>query len=133
MAYTSDESGQYEVYVRPYPSASAKYQISTAGGEEPVWSPNGQELFYRNGQKWMVLPITLRSEFNAGRPRVLFEGSYINTPGPSYDISPDGKRFLMLRPPGDAAPDLQLNVVLGWFEELKRLVDKPNFPQKIIQ
>ncbi len=122
IAYTSDESGQYEVYVRPYPGLSGKYPISIAGGEEPVWSPNGQELIYRNGQRWMVVPISLNPKFSAGRPRILFEGDYVNTPGPSFDISPDGQRFLMLRPSGETSPDLHLNVVLGWFEELKERV-----------
>jgi serine/threonine protein kinase/Tol biopolymer transport system component len=122
IAYTSDESGQYEVYVRPYPDPGQKWQISTDGGEEPLWSSDGRELFYRNGQKWMAVAVATKPEFRADRPRLLFEGSYLNVPGYSYDIAPDGRRFLMLQPVAQEVTATQLNVVLGWFEELRRRV-----------
>jgi hypothetical protein len=81
-------------------------------------------LFYRNGDKMMAVDITTQPSFTAGKPRVLFEGHYVPPPGttPNYDVSPDGQRFLMTKPSdaGDAAP-AQINVVLNWFEELKRL------------
>ncbi len=125
LAYVSDESGRFEVYVQPYPGPGGKWLISTEGGVEPVWNPNGRELFYRNGDKMMAVEVTTRPGFSAGKPKALFEGKYLPTPVtfPNYDVSPDGQRFLMLKPsePEAAAPT-QINVVLNWFEELKRRV-----------
>jgi eukaryotic-like serine/threonine-protein kinase len=125
LAYISDESGRWEIYVQPYPGPGGKWQISTEGGTEPVWNRNGRELFYRSGNKMMAVDITTQPGFAAGKPRMLFEGQYVPTPAtsPNYDVSPDGQRFLMLKPSEstEAAPT-QINVVLNWFEELKRRV-----------
>jgi Tol biopolymer transport system component len=123
MAYISDESGRNEVYVQPYPGPGGKWQISTEGGTEPVWNPSGRELFYRSGDKMMAVDIVTQPGFVAGRPRMLFEKRYEAAPAPivNYDVSPDGQRFLMIKPVDqeEAAPT-QINVVLNWFEELKR-------------
>jgi eukaryotic-like serine/threonine-protein kinase len=125
LAYMSDESGRYEIYVQPYPGPGGKWQVSTEGGTEPVWNPNGRELFYRSGDKMMVVDIATQPGFAAGKPRILFEGRYQPSPVQSadYDISRDGQRFLMLKPSesAEAAPT-QINVVLNWFEELKQKV-----------
>ena len=125
LAYTSDESGHYEIYVQPYPGPGGKWQVSTEGGTEPVWNPNGRELFYRTGDKMMAVDISTQPSFAAAKPRVLFAGPYMATPGtlPNYDVSLDGQRFLMLKrsEAGEAAPT-QIVVVLNWFEELKRRV-----------
>jgi Tol biopolymer transport system component len=125
LAYISDESGRYEVYVQPYPGPGGKWQISTEGGTEPVWNRNGRELFYRSGDKVMAMDIATQPNFAAGTPRMLFEGPYESPPVPNanYDVSPDGQRFLMLKPTEQAetAPT-QINVVLNWFEELKQKV-----------
>ena len=125
LAYYSNESGRYEIYVQPYPGPGGKWQISTEGGTEPVWNPNGRELFYRSGDKMMAVDIATQPGFTAGKPRMLFEGRYETAPFPiaNYDVSPDGQRFLMLKASetGGAAPT-QINVVLNWFEELKRKV-----------
>jgi len=92
---------------------------------EAVWNPNGGELFYRSGNKMMVVDVETKSGFSAGKPRLLFDaGLYAPTPAtyPNYDVSRDG-RFLMLKPTeqqGQAAT--QINVVLNWFEELKQRV-----------
>jgi serine/threonine-protein kinase len=122
IAYTSDESGRLEIYVRPYPGPGGKWQISTGGGSEPVWNPKGRELFYRSGNKMMAVDVTTQGTFSAGKPRILFEGAYVPTPRsfPDYDVSPDGQRFLMLKPNEQA--QAQINVVLNWFEELKQKV-----------
>jgi eukaryotic-like serine/threonine-protein kinase len=110
--------------MQPYPGSGGKWQISTEGGTEPVWNRNGRELFYRNGDKMMAVDIATQPSFTAGKPRVIFEGRYVPPPGtsPNYDVSPDGQRFLMIKrnEAGEAAP-AQINVVLNWFEELKRL------------
>ncbi|HEV2247462.1 MAG TPA: hypothetical protein VGW37_12480, partial [Terriglobia bacterium] len=125
LAYISDESGRYEIYVQPYPGPGGKWQISTEGGTEPAWNPNGRELFYRSGDKMMAVDIATQPGFAAGKPRMLFEGQYVPTPATNsnYDVSPDGQRFLMLKPVDqDQAAPTQINVVLNWFEELKRRV-----------
>jgi Tol biopolymer transport system component len=124
LAYISNESGRYEIYVQPYPGPGGKWQVSTEGGTEPVWNPNGRELFYRSGDKMMVVDIATQPSFAAGKPRMLFEGQYVPTPAtaPNYDVSPDGQRFLMLKPVEQAAGPTQINVVLNWFEELKQKV-----------
>jgi eukaryotic-like serine/threonine-protein kinase len=122
ISYVSDESGQYEVYVRPYPGPGGKWQVSTQGGEENIWSRDGKELFYRNGNKWMGVPVTLKPEFKAETPQVLFEGPYVSVGGPSYDVTPDGRRFLLLEPAEQVGPITHLSVVLNWFEELKARV-----------
>jgi len=128
LAYVSDELGIPNVYVRPFPEPDVKWLISgeDEGGGQPVWSPDGTELFYRSGDKTMVVSIQTQDQtLNLGNPRILFEGRYVShssTPGYQYyDISPDGKRFLMMKE-DTAVEQSQINVILNWFEELKRLV-----------
>jgi serine/threonine-protein kinase len=122
MAYASDESGRWEVYVRPYPGPGAKYPISTEGGTEPVWSPSGHELFYRTGNRMMVVDVSFESGFSAGKPQVLFEGPWLPTPltSANYDVSRDGKRFLMLKPAEHDNGARQIVVVQNWFEVLRK-------------
>jgi len=127
IAYVSDESGRTEVYVQPYPGPGGKWQVSKDGGTEPVWNRNGRELFYRSGNKMMAVEITTQPNFALGNPRMLFEGPYALSAVPvsNYDVSPDGKRFLMLKPADEGqgqAASTQINVVLNWSEELKRRV-----------
>ncbi len=121
MAFTSDRSGQAEVYVKPYPGQGGIVQISTAGGLEPVWARSGKELFYRTGDQMMVVSVQADTSFKVEKPRLLFEGSYRdNFTGvtSNYDITDDGQRFVMVQEERTS----QINVVLNWFEELKRLV-----------
>ena len=110
--------------MRPYPEPDVKWLVSgEEGGGEPVWSPDGSELFYRIDNKMMVVSIRTKPTFNSSRPPVLVEGSYLVTTrtrgNQYYDISPDGQRFLMIKEPEGQS---QINVVLNWFEEVKRLV-----------
>jgi WD40 repeat protein len=125
LAYVSDESGRQEIYVQPYPGPGGKWQVSADGGTQPVWNPNGRELFYRSGDRMMAVEITTQPGFSVGKPKLLFEGQYEPTvfTNPNYDVSPDGQHFLMLKRSESAgtAPT-QINVVLNWFEELKRRV-----------
>ncbi len=124
MAYTSNESGRYEVYVQPYPGPGGKWQISTDGGMDVRWSANGRELVYRNGDKVMAVDIATQPTFSAGKPKMLFEGPYVpSSPNISYyDVSADGQRFLMLKPTEQAQAATQIVVVQNWFEELKQKV-----------
>jgi hypothetical protein len=104
--------------VRPYPAMDRVWQISYDLGEEPIWSPNRDELFYRSVNKWMVVSIPTEPEFKAGTPQVVFEGPYVNVSGLSYDVAPDGQRFLVLQPQYDDSQIRELHVVTNWFEEL---------------
>jgi serine/threonine-protein kinase len=131
LAFQSGESGQYEIYVRPFPDvASGRWQISTAGGTRPRWSRSGKELFYFVGDAGtgglMTVAVDSDSGFRPGTPRRLIQGQYEapNTARQVYDVSPDDQRFLMIkRAQGDAAETQpQIVVVLNWLEELKRLV-----------
>jgi Tol biopolymer transport system component len=124
LAYISDESGRYEVYVQPYPGPGAKYQISNEGGTEPVWNPNGKELFYRSGEKMMAVDVSSQPNFSVGKAKMLFRGTYLRTPFtyPQYDVSPDGQRFLMIKPTEQSSSLNQIVIVQNWFEELKRRV-----------
>ena len=126
IAYGTNESGRFEVYVRPFPNVEeGKWQISSDGGIEPVWHPNGQELFYRNGRAFEVVSIKTEPTFTAGSPVVLFTGRYTTDTGPTanYDISPDGQRFVMIKAAEEETvqQQTQINVLTNWFEELKRL------------
>jgi serine/threonine-protein kinase len=124
LAYVSDETGISQVYVTPYPEAQVKWLVSgEEGGDEPVWSPDGTELFYRSWDQMRVVSVELEPNFKAGNSRVLFEGSFRRAQVPGfqyYNISPDGQRFLIIKEEQTAAA--QIHVVLNWFEELKRLV-----------
>ncbi len=117
------------MYVSPYPEPNVKFLVSgQEGGGSPVWSPDGTELFYQSGAKMMVVSVETDPTFNTGRPQELFEGSYrISTTNPGfsqyYDISTDGQQFLMIKQ--EQQGGAQINVVLNWFEELKRLVPTP--------
>jgi Tol biopolymer transport system component len=117
IAYISNESGRAEVYVQPYPGPGGKWQISTDGGTEPRWNRNGRELFYRSGDRMMVVPVSTASTFSAGRPQMLFERRYPSTQlpqtAPHYDVSADGQRFLMVKE-GERGPGAPINVVLNW-------------------
>jgi serine/threonine-protein kinase len=137
LAYQSNESGQYEVYVRPYPDVnSGKWQVSTMGGTRPLWAGGGQELFYvaPDGvlmrvavERGPTRPDPGGQAWRAGTPAKLFENTYAwgisdNFLGRSYDISADGRRFLAIKPlAGQTSAPNRLIVVQNWFEELKRL------------
>ena len=121
IAYTADESGRSEVYVMPYPGPGGKWQVSSDGGEEPRWSQSG-ELFYRNGTKWMAVRVHTSPAFSAEKPQVMFEGNYINVMGIEYDVAPDGKHFVMIEANEPNSPPTELNVVVNWFNDVKRQV-----------
>jgi eukaryotic-like serine/threonine-protein kinase len=130
VAYSSDESGNPEVYVQAFPGPGPKVQVSKDGGTDPVWRRSGGELFYRSGGRMMVVPVTTSPQFNAAAPRQLWEGAYsegtaasCGMPGVSssnYDVSADGERFLMVRDEDQSAAT-KIVVVLNWVEQLKAI------------
>lgn len=124
LAYASNESGRLEIYVRPSPAGSGKWQISTDGGMEPNWAPNGKELFYRNGDKMMEVEVSTSPTFHANAPKLLFEGRFLGPQFPvgAYGVSADAQRLLMLKPDDYKSSPAQINLVLNWFEELKKKV-----------
>jgi Tol biopolymer transport system component len=130
IAYQSNESGRYEVYVRPFPEVDkGKWQVSTSGGSNPLWSPDGRELFFLSGgNSAMAIAVETKPVFNPGTPRTLFHTNFVSGTGMQWDISPDGKRFLMMKSPASgevptaAAPRPKINIVVNWFEELKQRV-----------
>jgi serine/threonine-protein kinase len=130
LAYTSNESGQDEVYVRRYPrAAGAGILVSIGGGVGPIWAPDGSALYYRGASgDLMAVPTTLSPAFRHGRPQPLFRyaGVYrMSGTAAAYDIHPDGQRFIMVSEvAGSDATQArqQVNIVLNWTEELKRLV-----------
>ena len=104
MAYTSDETGEREVYVERFPDLGGKQRISTAGGSRPIWSSNGRELFYfrelgSSSQVWAA-PIDSEPTLTPGTPQLLFEGNYFQVGAHPYDLAPDG-RFLMIQEGGE--------------------------------
>jgi eukaryotic-like serine/threonine-protein kinase len=123
MAYASDESGTSEIYVRPFPDvASARWQVSTAGGFSPVWAHSGKELFYRSNQDAiMTVAVHPGSTFSFDPPKRLFSSApYIGIgPVASFDVSPDDKRFLLLRETASNQRN-ELIVVQNWTEEMRQ-------------
>ncbi len=129
IAYQSDESGRNEIYVRPFPAATGKWQVSAGGGFWPRWSPDGRELYYSVDEGLMVVPILGSGEsFRAGKAEPLIVGSYRgNGPGisiggsfvfHSYDVAPDG-RFIMFPGEEQDSGRVEATIVFNWLEELK--------------
>ena len=132
MAYMSNESGRVEVYVCPFPDVAkgGKWKVSTDGGNSPIWSPDGRELFYQNEDEVMAVPVETGEEFRPGKPTVLFRGTLGKLAGAArmtytnltyWDISPKDGRFLMLKDSGAEIP-CKIIIIVNWFEELKRKV-----------
>ena len=130
IAYQSDETGQYEVYVQPFPNVEeGRSQVSNDGGIHPLWSRDGQELFYLEGPeraRLITVPVRPDGDFAAGNRQELFEWLYLlsNFDGRTYDVSPDGQRFLAIKTNlvDDDAETPQINIVLNWFQELTERV-----------
>ena len=121
IAYASDESGRFEIYVRPAPGREGtRRQVSSGGGEEPRWSRKGDEIFFRDGQRWMAAPVAAGPTLTFGTPQMLFEGDYLKVSGIPYDVSPDGRRLLVLKSSRGRAAVPFLRVVLNWQQELER-------------
>jgi len=122
VAYSSNESGQYEVYVRSFPDASNMIKVSIDGGTEPLWSPDGKRLFYVNSSEFMVVDVETRPTFTRGIPSKMFEHQDFKSTDRvrSYQYDPDGDRFLLVLSQAQRTMD-RLNIVNNWFEELHQL------------
>ncbi len=123
VVYRSDKSGREEIYVRDFPVGEREWVVSNNGGREPRWS-RSDEIFYRVGQRMMVVDVSVEPEFRPGRPRVLFEGPFESGAGAqvwaNFDAASDGQRFIMLRK--DPIAGRRIQVILNWTSELERLV-----------
>ena len=127
IAYCSDESGRHEVYVRPFPAGQGRWQISNNGGKAPRWSRDGTELFYVEGDVMMTVAVTSGPSFRAGRAERLFQHSDIGASASTfarYDVSLDGRRFLVMEPFGDQ-PETSIRVVQNWYEEFRKKKTEP--------
>ena len=131
LAYRSDEAGQFEIYVQPYPGPGPKIPISIGGWTWPIWAPDGRAVFYGSDGSLMRRTIETEPEVRLGSPEVLFDlGGYELGAADlrrQFDVAANGERFLLLQAQAagqlDAdAPPPRITVVLNWFEELKRLV-----------
>ncbi len=130
MAYGSDSTGQFEVYVQPFPGPGARQQVSVDGGTSPLWSRDGKQLFYfrptgkqsERVTELRAVDITAGASMMIAKPKVLFSGKYQSLGGlTNYDISLDGQQFLMVEVlPPEEAPVSRLHVVLNWLQELRR-------------
>jgi eukaryotic-like serine/threonine-protein kinase len=122
VAYWSNESGRNEVYVRPFPDINkGQWLISQSGGNGPLWSPDGRELFYRDAESVIALPIETGPDIKLGKPKALFwKYNALSNDGkpnlPIWDISPDGKRFLMVKP---VQPLHRIHVIANWLELIR--------------
>jgi hypothetical protein len=135
VAYCTNESNMFEVFVQAWPGPGPKTQVSSEGGTDPIWSRNGKELFYRNGDKMIAVAVTTAPVFTASKPRLLWDGHYSHgmssscgPPGATsanYDVTSDGQRFLMVQDLDQDAVSTRIVVVVNFAEELKvRTIDK---------
>jgi serine/threonine-protein kinase len=123
FAYVSNESGRDEVYVQAFPGPGPKIPVSTDGGTEPVWARRGKELFYRHGDRIVVVPVSTGVSVSLGNSRALFEDVFergLPLGHVNYDATPDGQEFLMVKPGEQPTSAVDINVVLHWFEDVKR-------------
>jgi serine/threonine-protein kinase len=116
LAYMSNESGRYEIYVREIVGDGGRHQISSDGGVEPAWAPDGRTVFYRTGGRMMAASVMLGTEVAVTRRDTLFTDAFLSGAAFTYDVTPDGQHFVML---ARGAQNERAMVVLGWFDELR--------------
>jgi serine/threonine-protein kinase len=123
LAYQSDETGRYEIFVQPFPPNGGKFQITREGGQHALWSPDGKELFYENAGHLMSEAIRTTPSFSFGDPVAMPIPEFFQSQGLAprqYSITPDGKQFIMkFRSANSSMPSAQIQLVLNWFEELQ--------------
>jgi Tol biopolymer transport system component/tRNA A-37 threonylcarbamoyl transferase component Bud32 len=120
LAYTANESGRDEVYVRSYPGAGGRWQVSLEGGSEPIWSPKGDEIFYRNGDAMLAAAVRTQPAFEVTGRTPLFQGSSYQSAGfrdQDFSVSTDGKTFAMLQ--RVVSTRQAIVVTLNWFDQFR--------------
>jgi serine/threonine-protein kinase len=133
VAYNSNESGDYDIYVRSFPQAAGQVRVSSGGGIEPLWAPDGMAIYFRDpsGSRVMRALVTPGAELRVATPQMLFEGRWSSRSrsfmSSNWDLHPDGDTFLMVTDPraevpGSASSGVFLRLVVNWFEELKERV-----------
>jgi serine/threonine-protein kinase len=122
LAYQSNESNRYEVYVRDLQGTGGRWQVSNGGGEEPHWAPNGRELYFRSESRLLVSPVERQPTFRPGTPSVLMQGIYNmrSDSGISFDVDPKSGRFVMIRLASSGGTQPRVRLVLNWFDEIRR-------------
>lgn len=124
LAYSSNESGRFQIYVQPFPGPGSRTQVSGEGGSWPVWSRKGDELFYSGGHDYfgqhdfISVGVVLGSSFEVTRERKLFGGGFAE----GFDVAPDGQSFYVMEMRRIHSSGMRIQVVLNWSEELERLV-----------
>ena len=112
-----------KIFVTTFPDLEGKWLVSTEGGLEPVWAPNGRAIYYRDGTSVVAVSLETEEGFRLGRAQPLFKDVYVAEGNcGTYAIHPDGKRFLMMKEAEEEAPLTELIAVENWFEELNRRV-----------
>jgi Tol biopolymer transport system component len=125
VAYASDESGRFEVYVEAFPAGGRRLQLSVDGGQEPQWAPDGRQLFYRSGGQLMSVRVGSEAALAAERPIKVLDAPYPYSSAygsAGYAVAPEGQHFYFWRPAPQPATPTQINVVVNWLEELKARV-----------
>jgi hypothetical protein len=120
LAYCSEESGRAEVYVRSFPDGEKKWQVSQHGGSQPRWRKDGTELYYVRGDTLIAAKVTLTPGFAVGAAVTLFSNPALDWEyhHPTYDVSADGRRFVLIEPQG-ALRKASIRVVQNWFAEFR--------------
>lgn len=129
LAYISDESGRQEIYVRDVGSSGARWQVSTDGGLEPHWSPNGQELFYHWNSEMFAVPVHTRPVFSFGTPKNIVHSMFelrIDS-FRTFAVDPSGKRFLTLRPAEQSNSQAEVRVIWNWQRDVERLMQESKY------
>ena len=116
LAYMSDESGRWEVYVQSFPSGDTRTQVSTNGGMQPRWSRDGKEVFYVQGETLMSAAVTTGEGLSAGSAKLLFRHPNL---GQGYDVTADGKRFVVVENVESELPKPSIHIVQNWYEEFR--------------
>jgi serine/threonine-protein kinase len=115
MAYQSNASGRFEIYISTFPEPGTPMPVTTAGGVRPVWSRDGHELYYQNGTRKMAVPIEFGSTIKVGDAKMLFSGSYLA----EGDLARDTGRWVMVKDNGQEAAGKTIYLVMNWFDELR--------------
>ena len=122
LAYASDETGRFQVYIQRFSGPGEKTIVSSDGGTDPVWARDGSELYYLSGDRIMQVSVAMKTRLTVSKPRQLFTTQRpAMTSGPNYDVTPDGKKFLLIESVHPAAPS-RIHVVLNWATELRNRV-----------